>query len=337
MSSYTKKQISAARVALCNPYAFMEELESDAEANHPKDLPAANEYITAAPEQLSEGRTLSQNPYSHLNSDGEFDGLALSPAPIQTSSISEASSKDSAEIPRKQTATKEPKKLSDADITKAVKQLHIEIWKQKQNLWRGKPPKNAIELLDPVHGMYLTGFKFERVPGFQSIIKNGESANIAGYLDQDLRQVYISEAFSPETQLFTAAHELGHIFLHKGSLERLHRDRPLDGSKISRDHVERAADKFASIFLMPEKLVKVHFQQRFKSEKLKITEETAFGLGFLNSDKLLKNVKNKRDFSILVAGSKHFHTAHFKSIAAEFRVSVIAMAIRLEELDLVEF
>jgi len=339
MSSYTENQISAARRILCNPYAFIEELEKE------ESTPIRNKPVTskiqdtqATSDQVQASRKLLQNQYSHLGGDGDFEGVVKSWAiPQELTTSNKSLSKQSTKETSERKAVRAPQRYSEKQIQNIARQIQVEIWKDKDRFWSGAPPKDPIELLNPSHAISLRRYSLEYVPGFGQIIKDRDIAEIAGYLDNDRRKVYVSEQFSSEQMLFTAAHELGHILLHRDSIGHIHRDRPVDGAIISRDHVEWAADKFATFFLMPENLVRRRFIQRFRTKCLYVTEEAAFGLGFLNTDELRKKIQNKEHLAQLVASTTNYHTNHFKSLAAQFRVSVGSMAIRLKELELINY
>lgn len=332
MSSYTEDQLSAARLALCNPYAFIEELELEIAPIFDKPAASSVQSTPATQEQIRSSREQLQSPYAHLNGEGNFEGTVKAYSNDQ-SPLTASTAKDAPE--RKSIQT--PRKYTEKQIQAIARQIQIAIWKNKNDLWNGRPPEDPIELLSPAHAMLLKGFSLEFVPGFGQIIKGLDVAEIAGYLDNDKKTVYVSEQFPFQQQLFTTAHELGHILLHGNSIGRMHRDRASDGSKISRDHIEWAADKFAVYFLMPEKLVKKSFKKRFGTERLNISEEVAFGLGFSNIDELKKKIKNKTHLAQTVAATTHYHTNHFKSLASQFRVSVGTMAIRLEELGIIRY
>lgn len=340
MSSYTDDQLSAARLALCNPYAFMEELEGARAPTLNKPTASPIQSRLATPEQVHASRERLQNQYAHLNGDGNFEGASRvssnDRAVLMTPDESFNKLSATKNAPER-TSIKAPRKHTDQQIQTIARQIQIDIWNHKNELWDGSPPEDPIELLSPAHAMLIKGFSLEFVSGFGPLIRDNDIAEIAGYLDNDKKTVYVSEQFTAQQQLFTAAHELGHIFLHGDSIGRMHRDRPADGSKLSRDHIEWAADKFAAYFLMPENLVKKVFKQKFRTEHLNINEDVAFGLGFSNIDELRKKIQNKKQLAQLVAGATHYHSNHFKSLAVQFRVSVGAMAIRLEELGLIRY
>ena len=148
------------------------------------------------------------------------------------------------------------------------------------------------------------------------------------------KQVHISRQFTRDICSFTAAHELGHAMLHEAVA--LHRDRPLNGASISRDAIEFEADKFATFFLMPQKLVQDTFKRFFLTEKFSLDETTAFAIGLGDFQAVKNKFKTLRQLSKLLASTEHYNGTRFISLANQFRVSTEAMAIRLEELELLE-
>ncbi|MGA7980058.1 MAG: ImmA/IrrE family metallo-endopeptidase [Chromatiaceae bacterium] len=166
---------------------------------------------------------------------------------------------------------------------------------------------------------------------------SGKSIEVAGMMDRSSKRVRISREFPVNIRNFTAAHELGHVALaHEGS--DLHRDRPQDGTGKDgkRPVQEIEADKFATYFLMPEKLVKEAFKRLFGTECFYLTEATMFALAGNDYMELATRCKIRRDLSRVLAGTERYNGVHFVSLAKQFRVSNEAMAIRLEELDLVD-
>jgi Zn-dependent peptidase ImmA (M78 family) len=165
----------------------------------------------------------------------------------------------------------------------------------------------------------------------------GVHYEVAGQIDQTRRVVSISEQFAPNVRNFTTAHELGHYLLHTQPI--LHRDRPLDGRppEETLPPEERQANKFASYFLMPAKLVRKSFSRVFLTERFRATQESAVALGERSVSALLARCKSPRDLSCLLASAGFYHVAAFRSLAEQFNVSVEAMAIRLEELELIEW
>jgi Zn-dependent peptidase ImmA (M78 family) len=130
------------------------------------------------------------------------------------------------------------------------------------------------------------------------------------------------------------AHELGHAVLHPQG-GGIHRDRSRDVSGLSRDADEVEADLFAVHFLMPERLVRERFESRFGQAPFTLTEGTAFALIKRNHDVASERFPTRRAMSRYLAGTEEYNTRNFESLASLFGVSVVSMAIRLEELGLV--
>lgn len=339
MNSYTKEQITAARRLLANPYAFMEYLEQETPHETNQYQQAAAPTI-ATPEQVSDSRKRLQDPYAHLDENGRLTGTkAATPdtldQPDERASPSAASNAQN--LVHFQTPATSASKPSDREIEQLVEKLKRSLWSQKEILWHGEVPPDPINLLDPAIALKLCGYSLEYVTGIAPHVSNNVKMETAGIIDNEKKHVVISEQLDPPYRRFTAAHELGHAVLHGATLGAMHRDRPIDGSESGRPAVERAADKFASLFLMPKKLVFQLFLNRFKQSELSISDENAFFLGFLNSDELRAKLPDRRAFAKLIATTSEFQGFHFKSIASEFRVSDTAMAIRLEELDLINY
>ena len=143
--------------------------------------------------------------------------------------------------------------------------------------------------------------------------------------------------YKPDVINFTTAHELGHALLHDKLI--LHRDLPLDGSEMERVRSieEIQADRFAATFLMPKKIVVQLFQELFQTDQFAINEENARLLTSGSAYELRKKIRTKRDLSRTIARCEYYNFRPFKSMAKIFQVSTEAMAIRLEELNLVNF
>ena len=162
-----------------------------------------------------------------------------------------------------------------------------------------------------------------------------EYLEVAGTIGASERTVEISRRFEAPFRKFTAAHELGHAILH--DVQGFHRDRALDGSEpaMPRNRTEWEADVFATYFLMPEKQVRAVFEQVFKAPVFVLNEETAFALTAGDLEALRATLSEVRDFSKLLARTTQYDGVQFYSLAEQFGVSVETMAIRLEELSLV--
>lgn len=179
------------------------------------------------------------------------------------------------------------------------------------------------------------GYRYEIVEILGQYSKGDRPFEVAGIIDTRKKHVHISNQFPPDTQRFTAAHELGHAVL--GHLGGLHRDKPLNGISRGnpRDSKEYDADKFATFFLMPAKLVRERFSRAFGVEFFQLNDATCFALSPGNPDQLLQQLSSRREMSRFLAQAEYFNGRRFACLADQFLVSREAMAIRLEELDIV--
>lgn len=234
-------------------------------------------------------------------------------------------------------AAKGKKPLPEAEIESMAVRLQRAMWNNKEWLWKNGTPEGAFDILDPRKALECFGLMVHQATTLGQYTGRGTMFEVAGQIDQPAKVVSISEQFPKETQNFTAAHELGHYLLHTQSV--LHRDRPLNGLRITepRGSDEWQADKFASYFLMPTKLVKSTFSRLFLTEHFRITEDTAFALNGQSTRALRNRCTDLRGLARLLASTSSYNGAHFYSLSERFRVSVEAMAIRLEELNLLEF
>ena len=228
-------------------------------------------------------------------------------------------------------------KLSNLDIEDIVTQLQNMVWKYRRVIWKKGMIENPMDVLKPEVALKKLGYQFCRDTTLGQNDVRGNLFEVAGQIDKQNKFVAISEQFPPDTQNFTTAHELGHALLHKQSV--LHRDRALDGSPLPgpRSLQELQADKFATYFLMPKKQVKRVFKDLFLVEKFIINEDTAFALNEANVDTFREKCRNLRGLARILASTEYFNGRPFYSISKQFHVSIEAMAIRLEELELLEF
>lgn len=271
-------------------------------------------------DKIAKSRRLLQDPYAYLD---EFDGFsALSnDSKIEIDSLIHVFRKEAEKSPHSYT-----------EIEQKARNLHKRMWQNRSQIWSKTVPSNPIDMLDPVVALEFCGYQCDLVETLGQFQSDGKLIEVAGIIDKPSAKVRISRQFSQNICNFTAAHELGHALLHQTS--GLHRDRPLDGTIISRDVIELEADKFATFFLMPRKLVKTTFEKLFITDKFSLNEETAFALGLGGFMELNEKVKNLRQLSRILAGVEYYNGRHFSSLANQFRVSIETMSIRLEELEL---
>lgn len=220
--------------------------------------------------------------------------------------------------------------LTNDRIEMAARQLAHSIYKARHSLFPEGIPDDPVELLDPKIAFHLLGYQFLELDSMGEI---ESGIDVAGIIDQDSKQVSISRRFTPMIRNFTAAHELGHVLLHRQS--GLHRDKPIDsGGGGQRDMIERQADFFAACFLMPKKLLEERFNQRF-ADALSSRENLAFLLNPSGDRKVDKLLSTKRGLARALASLSIINSHGVISLAEQFNVSVEAMAIRLEQLKLV--
>src|SRR6185437_12842802 len=127
--------------------------------------------------------------------------------------------------------------------------------------------------------------------------------------------------------------ELGHATLH-ADCDTLHRDIPLEAVGWRRDPKEREADWFATCFQMPAKQVCSVFQSLFFTDQFVLSENTAFALCGKPYDVVAHRFRTVRDLSLALARATTYAAQPMPSLHRIFRVSVEAMAIRLDQLQL---
>lgn len=309
--------------------------------------------------QVSESRLVLQNPYAHLNGEGGFDSASNRHEQCLSSQVSadrlrlgnQYAHIDNVDPPRAELteaalgnddSSREPqlamhKRGRDHLIELEATKLHKILWRRRHELWPNGVPTDPVAILNPEIALNLIGFDFDLSETLGSRSIGSRNLEVAGILDRYSKRVSVSGRLPTTTRKFTTAHELGHAILHTGVL--MHRDRPLDGSQRNqgkRERIEIEADKFATVFLMPEKLVKARFEELFLCDIFFIDESTAFALDPSGSLQLLAGKKTVRELTRILASAQSFNGRHFPSLAEQFRVSVEAMAIRLEELDLID-
>lgn len=159
------------------------------------------------------------------------------------------------------------------------------------------------------------------------------SAPIAGRADFASKIIHLDSVSNPRGN-YTAAHELGHVFLDHGGC-RLRRDfgprsilRPdeLEPPTPEEKKQEKEANVFAAELLMPERTVQREFRRRFEADRL-WTRSTQAQL-------ILRTIYSTAgDAAEQLAVSRYPGDA--LPLTEFFGVSVSAMRIRLLELSLV--
>nr|MCS3814510.1 Zn-dependent peptidase ImmA (M78 family) [Mucilaginibacter sp. X4EP1] len=228
------------------------------------------------------------------------------------------------------------KKHSYAEIEKLARDVQNTLWDYRDILGQKVTQENIVDLLKP--DMVLTqilNYKYVEEETLGQNITENDVFEIAGIIDKGKKSVAVSKQFPKETRNFTAAHELGHALLHQQTV--LHRDKPIDGSNAAKDAIELEADKFATYFLMPGRIVTNLFKQLFQTDMFVVNESSAFSLTGGSLEVFKRKFSTLRDLTMILASVETFNGEPFKSMAEYFNVSQTTMAIRLEELGLVQF
>jgi formiminotetrahydrofolate cyclodeaminase/Zn-dependent peptidase ImmA (M78 family) len=227
-------------------------------------------------------------------------------------------------------------KTSISEIEALARYLQNDLWISRKKIWKNDTIQNPVDVLRPDQVLNrVLGYAYLQVDTLGVFNQEGESFEIAGIIDKSMKTVHISKKFSSQTQNFTTAHELAHAILHQQTI--LHRDRPIDGIRVGEKSLEEfQADKFAAFFLMPRSLVEATFHDMFQMQKFVVNESTAFSLTAGTLREFTRKYPGRREVARLLASAKIFRSKSFNSLAELFHVSIETMAIRLEELELLE-
>lgn len=277
----------------------------------------------ASPDLIRRSRQILGNQYAHVGGDGEYEAEGPAPSPSGSTSTRTAdttSSDPESDTTRFLSGKPRGSRFSRAEIEEVARNCQLDLWENRQLV-----SSTPLDVIDAELALKRAGFT---VVDDNTLGEFDDGSAVSGILDRANSLIRLSSRFPTEVRNFTMAHELGHLLLHEGT--GLHRDRALDGSaRGSSSPQEREADIFAAMFLMPAKTVRKEFFDRFHTMSFVINDDTAFGLLGSGPVEIGQHRLSKR-----LADARHFHGVHFSSLADAFRVSVGAMAIRLQELQL---
>lgn len=321
----TAEQVRMARLRHQNPYAFLDVNGNPDAIVVRADSDKSRKRVIA--ERIRQSRLLQQNPYAYINEYGQFDAdivpMSMSAKDKRAGGVSQFTNS---------------RYDRDEYIARRVREIQIQIWKERNSIWPDGVPASPIDMLDPVVGIRLAGYDCDLPETLGMVPGKNASWEVAGIIDRASKRIRVSRSMPIETLRFTAAHELGHALLHNDLV--MHRDRPIDGlrsNNVRRDPVEAEADKFAAYFLLPEKLVRERFRQVFAGmDVFVLTEDTVFAFDQVELRKAAEKCKNTRELSRALAKAKIFNGQACHSLSEQFGVSVETMAIRIEELGLVD-
>jgi len=276
--------------------------------------------------RITESRILLEHPYAYLDSEG---GYSASPtASADDKSLINVDDIRSSEIVGK--------RISFEKIEEIARSLQTALWINREKLLQRAVQDDPVLLLDPAVAFGAIGYDFEVSDTLGQFMTSRGMVDCAGFIDRPSRYAGVSSQVTLAVRNFTAAHELGHALLHDAV--GMHRDRALDGGSVSgpRDRAEVEADKFATFFLMPEKLMRSEFQKRFSTQQFIVSDDTAFALINDSQYALLNECRDMHKLARKLADADYYAGKFFEPMSKRFGVSTKAMAIRLEELNLLK-
>lgn len=222
MTNSLSEQITDSRRLLRNPYAYLDDLGGFSA------LPQSDQLTKPTSSDITRSRQLLQDPYAHLDESGGFSALSNC-TDVRAKSVSNAAA-----------VMTNGRQYSNNEIEQQARNLQKRIWQNRKQIWPNAIPSNPIDMLDPAIALEFIGYACDLDETLGQFISDGKLIEVAGIIDKPSAKVHISRQFEHGIRRFTTAHELGHALLHETS--GLHRDRPLDGSALSRDAVEYEAD-----------------------------------------------------------------------------------------------
>lgn len=274
--------------------------------------------------QIKARRFLLQNPYAHVEQLEELRVARLHENPYIFADQ---------QLIGGERQGNTPKAHRVSTIERIVTNLQREIWDRRVEF--GLPADaRPVDVLEAKYAAQVLGYGYALRSSLGWITRGRDPIVAAGLIDNSKRIIEVATDVEPHVARFTSAHEIGHAILHQ-QLTGLHRDRPLTGPLEHRNRVEYEADKFAVFFLMPRKLVTEQFLLRFIAA-FKLNEQTSYALLGKPSSSVRELLPSRRHISHALASATHFNGHNFNSLAEYFGVSIKTMAIRLEELNLVD-
>lgn len=218
------------------------------------------------------------------------------------------------------------------EIENRARFLQMQLWNDK---WKEDPSTtDPLSVLEPGVALRRFGYTIQTVDSLRWDFLQGNTVRVAGLLDRSQKLVRVSREFSEAELRYTAGHELGHVVLnHAGDV--IHRDRPMEPTTWNKKPQECEADYFSACFWMPAKHLKRCFERMFFTKQFVLTEETAFALCTTSLDAVVSRYRTARDVAFALARTQSYAGQPIKSLVEMFNVTPTAMAIRLEELELV--
>jgi Zn-dependent peptidase ImmA (M78 family) len=227
--------------------------------------------------------------------------------------------------------------MNKKHIEDQARQLRKEIWDRRNEIW--KHEILPLEAINAEAACIALGIAYEEREDLGNFGFKGNRFKIAGMVDRQAGKIAVATIPSSEIMRFTAAHELGHYMLHKK--QTMFRDQPINNTwnyqSSGKTPEEKEADYFSACFLMPKKHLKQYFKVRFLTTQFHFDDDSSFRLNPTEYEALLCAEEGSMDRAIALAKCESYNGQRFHSLAKQFRVSVSAMAIRLEELGLIKW
>jgi hypothetical protein len=233
----------------------------------------------------------------------------------------------------------------EEEIEREARRLRLELDRRKLEFW-DSPPSHPIDRIDPfriatgILCVVLEEPEEVHLP-YADPLGGNLPFRIGGYIDRTRNAIGVARRFRPETRRFTLAHEIGHWQLHRGTI--YFRDIPLiagDRASSNRPPEELEANRFAEELLMPAESVKSEFRAIFQEESLRNRspdEGLAAWISFGTERRVTVSelIQKGREYLALRLSECIPVGQPYLSLAQRFRVSPLAMSIRLQRLGLV--
>ncbi len=215
------------------------------------------------------------------------------------------------------------------DPADAASDLLRQIWRNRHALWPAGVPDDPVDIIDLEKVAHLFGYRIEVVPEIPNWPPNRKLA-LAGIVDPARKLITLSEQFGGQSMRFTAAHEIGHVRFDRG---RQFRERPIEGPREQlQDPIERRADRFAASLLMPGRLLLDRVAEIAGDVPVTMNDETAFWLAGDQYQELLWDLSDRTGEFALARCRRNLQRRQVVPLHEQFKVSVKAMAYRLQEL-----
>ena len=224
-------------------------------------------------------------------------------------------------------------------IRSQARELSVKTWTHVREKQKGK--LKLVNMLPFAPRVTITevlewSFNEPREIGHIEVV-GGAEREIAGILERKSRTITVASKFSSQIRRFTAAHELGHLVLHRAI--QSFRESPITDERLQqqrRTPIEREADLFGAEYLMPSRLVQDLYRRSFGDvlESSSIDEGISFYFAGGHSISDLRAM-DLLDLAKIVAQTPPITTADSRPLTEIFGVSAFAMAMQLLDLALV--